>query len=75
METLIKIINFLNPFYKKIRIHIVKPNFDPYFKDSNLTHIPRVGDHIDMGWEPASKVIRVLWSKFPDFNDIYVIVD
>ena len=41
----------------------------------NPTHIPRVGDNIDMGWEPASKVIKVLWAKFPDFNDIYVLID
>ena len=42
---------------------------------NNAVNIPRVGDHIDMGFEPVSKVIRVLWSKFPDFDDVFVIVD
>jgi hypothetical protein len=46
MQTLIKIFNFLNPFYKKIRVHIVDPNFEPYFQEANLTHIPRVGEKI-----------------------------
>lgn len=41
----------------------------------NPSHIPRVGDNIDMGFEPACKVVKVLWTKFPNFNDVFVVVD
>ena len=54
---------------------IVHKNMNKSVTIKNPTHIPREGDHIDLGFVPHSKVIKVLWTKFPDFDDIFVLVD
>tara|TARA_B110000211_G_C13881412_1_gene465301 strand:- start:515 stop:784 length:270 start_codon:yes stop_codon:yes gene_type:complete len=73
---LIKVFNFLNPFYRKISIHIVDPNFKPYFKGAKLTHIPRVGEKIF--FDESSQIFdirRVLHFYNYDRQVVYIIVD
>ncbi len=46
MNNLIKIINFLNPLHKKVRVHFTDNLLNPIHKNVSLTHIPNIGDKL-----------------------------
>lgn len=39
----------------------------------NISHVPRVGDNVDMFYKPAPEVVKVLW--WPNEEDLKMKVD
>ena len=59
MNNLIKIINFLNPLHKKVRIDFTDRNLKSIHKNVTLKHIPTIRDKV----------------FFNNQEDIYYVID
>ena len=59
-----------------MKIHIVNklfPNDPKYSRIVNSQLVPRVGDHVDVGYNPPPVVTKVVWRY--DNDEVYVAVE